>query len=134
MIYFDTDILIHAIIEQDELKHIQSKRVFYECLDFKTISISLLSVQEVAFVLGKLKTPVSVIRDKVNDFLALKPHNLASYHYQRAVELAYTIDFQNFNDCLHTAIAESYCTELYTFNKTDFEKIKPLTSLKVTVF
>jgi|GEM_PF-3590350 len=34
------------------------------------------------------------------------------------------------NDCLHTAIAERHCDELYTFNKSEFKKIARLSKLK----
>ena len=60
--------------------------------------------------------------------------NYSISEFQRAKQLASKIGFQNINDCLHTAIAENYCSELYTFNKKDFEKIKAFTDLKITLF
>ena len=51
----------------------------------------------------------------------------------RAIELANQIGFSDFNDCLHVAIAEEYCTELYTYNSRDFGKIQPLTSLTIHI-
>jgi predicted nucleic acid-binding protein len=73
-------------------------------------------------------------KNKVLDFLELNPIALKKEHYKRAFELASKIGFQNINDCLHVAIAELYCKELYTFNKNDFERLKPLTSLSIQIF
>ena len=64
------------------------------------------------------------------------PHNPVSYeihHFRRAVELARQIGFQNINDCLHTAIAEEYCGELYTYNRADFKRIKEHSRLKIPI-
>ena len=55
-------------------------------------------------------------------------------HFKRAVKLARKIGFQHINDCLHTAIAEEHCDELYTYNKADFKRIQQYTDLKITIF
>lgn len=56
-----------------------------------------------------------------------------AFHFERAIELAQKVGFQNINDCLHTAIAESYCTELYTFNSSDFKRIQDHTNLIIHI-
>jgi len=66
----------------------------------------------------------------------LLPHNPVPYttvSFRRAIELAREIGFQNINDCLHTAIAEEYCVELYTFNKADFKRIQKFTELRIFI-
>ena len=52
---------------------------------------------------------------------------------QRAYDLANHVGFRNINDCIHTAIAESHCTELITYNKRDFSKIKEFATVRVTI-
>ena len=52
---------------------------------------------------------------------------------QRAFDIAKIVGFRNINDCIHTAIAESNCTELITYNKRDFSKIKEFTKIAVTI-
>ena len=37
------------------------------------------------------------------------------------------------HDCLHTAIAEKHCGELYTFKRSDFKKIARFSRLKVVI-
>jgi len=93
--------------------------------------MSFLVLQEISFVLGKLNLPVVEIKAKVNALALLRPYAYQLEEYHRAVYLAERIGFQHFNDCLHTAIAEKNCTELFTFNRSDFSKIRSYTDLKI---
>jgi predicted nucleic acid-binding protein len=52
---------------------------------------------------------------------------------KRGVSLAKYIGFKNINDCIHVAIAESYCSELVTYNKKDFVKLQKTAKIKVTI-
>ena len=133
MLYFDTDVLIHTIIEQDFKKREISMNALETCYKSKTLGISLLSIQEIAFVLGKMKVSNPKILEKLNFFMSLNPTQLHIQHYERANFFATLMGFQNYNDCLHLAIAESHCKELYTFNKKDFDKIKNYTDLKINI-
>ena len=93
--------------------------------------VSLLGLEETAFVLVKLKTDSATI-DKMVD--RLLPYADVSYDradFLQARELARNVSFQNMSDYLHTAIAETHCTELYTFNKADFKRIQRHTRLKI---
>lgn len=51
--------------------------------------------------------------------------------FSRALELAKIIGFKDFNDCLHPAIAEQHCTDLFTCNYKDFKRIEHHTTLKI---
>lgn len=53
--------------------------------------------------------------------------------FNRAKELAIKVGFNNINDCLHIAIAEKHCRELYTFNKEDFTRLQKHTSLPIHI-
>jgi len=75
-----------------------------------------LSIQETGFVLAKLDQPIA--------FIPL-------VEFTRPMELAKVIGFKDFNDCLHTAIAEQHCSDFYTCNYRDFKRIQPLTSLNI---
>ena len=133
MIYFDTDVLIHYLIEQDSAKHQQAIRLYQEVSENEQFFISFLCLQEVAFVLAKLKIDPVKIDSMIND-LRLQTHvNYGADEFLRGKELAREIGFQNISDCLHTAIAETHCQELYTFNKSDFKHIQQHTKLKITI-
>lgn len=96
-----------------------------------TFRISWLGVQEVGFVLGKLDQPVDFISLKLEALMLSSPVDYGYVEFARAIELAKVIGFKDFNDCLHTAIAEQYCTHLYTCNYKDFMRIQPHTSLEI---
>jgi predicted nucleic acid-binding protein len=92
-----------------------------------------LSIQELGFVLAKLKETKEAINISLNQLLASSPVNYNPATFKRAIEIANLIGFADFYDCLHTAIAEEYCIELYTYNSRDFGRIQPLTSLKIHI-
>jgi predicted nucleic acid-binding protein len=134
MIYLDTDFIINYLILQNRDANRIAKKKFEALLDQKNIFVSLLTLQEVAFVLGKLRMDIYRINDFIQSVEEFVFVNYTLNEFKRAQELASKIGFQNINDCLHTAIAETYCKEIYTFNKNDFEKIKAFTKLKISIF
>lgn len=133
MIYFDTDVLVNFHLLQDVAKHLKANDLYREASRHSDFFVSLLCLQETSFVLHKLEEKPEDIEALLATLL---PHNPVSYttvHFRRAIALARKVGFQNINDCLHTAIAEEYCAELYTFNKADFKRIQKFTELKITI-
>lgn len=133
MIYFDTDVLINYLIVQDESKNKTAIQYYQAASADNTFFCSLLCIQEAAFVLSRLKVSIADTEKMISSLLKPKTVNYTVAHYNRAVELARILGYQNINDSLHTAIAESYCTELCTFNHSDFKKLQKLTDLKITL-
>jgi predicted nucleic acid-binding protein len=82
----------------------------------------------------KLQQPLVSINQAVEKLLLTNPVGYDLSSFRRAVQLAQQLGFKNINDCLHTAIAETQnCVELVTYNRKDFVRIEPLSSLKITV-
>jgi predicted nucleic acid-binding protein len=133
MTYFDTDVLVNAAIEQDPTKYIQANQIIEQTILSGKFQISWLSIQELGFVLAKLKEPKEVINVSLNQLISSLPVNYNKATFIRAIELANEIGFSDFNDCLHVAIAEEHCTELYTYNSRDFGRIQPLTTLTIHI-
>ena len=133
MKYFDTDVIIHSIIIQEIDKHQKAIDLIRNSLEKNEFNISLLGLQETAFVLSKLGFGKTFIRKNIEKLLELNPLNYSFQNFKRAAEIAFSIGFNNINDCLHTAIAEYYCNELLTYNKKDFTKIKKHTKIKITI-
>ncbi|MBP6828771.1 MAG: PIN domain-containing protein [Saprospiraceae bacterium] len=97
------------------------------------VMISVISLQEISFVLSRLKIPLPDINQVISVLKGFNPLPVTVADFQRAETFAQSIGFQNINDCIHTTIAENHCTELITFNHSDFKKIQPLTNLKITL-
>ncbi len=133
MIYFDTDFWVNYLIIQDRKKHLLVKKIFEKANFDKKVFISLLNLQEIAFVLTKLGVQVFEINEQLSTLYEFNPINYTFKEYLRACELCQKVGFQNINDCIHTAIAETNCKELYTFNQADFKLIKNHTSLKINI-
>ena len=133
MIYLDTDVLVHAYIVQDVEKNQQANQLIRQANDNDIAVISILTVQELLFVLAKLGIEDEVIHSAYNEVMQLEPLVYDAMILQRAFDMANRIGFRNINDCIHTAIAESHCTELITYNKRDFSKIKEFTAVCVTI-
>lgn len=133
MIYFDTDFWVHYFIIQDRKKHLLTKRIFEKANINNKVFISLLNLQELAFVLAKLDIESNEIYETLEILYQFNPANYSFEEYQRATTICQKVGFSNINDCLHTVIAENNCDELYTFNQIDFKKIKNYTSLKINI-
>ncbi len=133
MIYFDTDVLIHLLINQDAVKHLYCKELYQSVVNRQQFFISHLCILETAFTLRKLGEGPEGIEAMTNALMAFEPASFGSEEMKRGLLLARRIGFQNISDCLHTAIAETRCTELVTFNKSDFKRIQKHTGLKITI-
>lgn len=133
MIYFDTDVIINYLVEQDSAKNRQANQLFHDATKSGLFFCSLLCLQESAFVLSKLKVPDSDIIEMMMELITYQTANYTVDHYKRAIQLSRQVGFQNINDCLHTALAETHCDELYTYNSSDFKRIQNFTNLKITI-
>jgi len=131
MKYIDTDVLIHALVDQGFNLHLKVNLLIDEMITENQFLISWLNLQETGFVLAKLNKPASFISLKINYLIDFLPVQYSLTEYSRAMELAEIIGYKNFNDCLHVAIAEQYCSDLYTCNYKDFKNVEPHTTLKI---
>jgi len=132
MVYFDSDVWINSIVRQNETRHKQSNRLIRES-GKQGYVISLLNIQEILFVLGKLKVEPGEIAEVLNDLLLLEPKSHQGKQLKRAGILADRIGYRHINDCLHTAIAEEHSNTLITYNKKDFQKLQAETSLEIII-
>lgn len=133
MRYFDTDVIINSLVIQDIAKYKLSVELIKDSINDQNFCISLLSLQETSFVLSKLNYSNDFI---LNNCKFLMKNNILIPDlkvFQRAILLANDIGFLNINDCIHLALAETYCNELITFNKNDFSKLKKFSSIKINI-
>ena len=120
MIYIDTDVLVHAYVVQDAQKNRQANEVIERVIENDGAVISTLSIQEMLFVLEKLGIGSKEIEIAYEELMRLNPVAYDIEILQRAFVISKRVGFRNINDCIHTSIAESFCTELITYNGRDF--------------
>ena len=133
MIYFDTDVLVHAYVVQDDAKNRQANQLIRQANTNDIAVISTLTVQELLFVLAKLGIDDEAIHTAYNEVMQLEPLVYDTAVLQRAFDMANRVGFRNINDCIHTAIAEQRCSELITYNRRDFSKIRGSAKVSVTI-
>lgn len=134
MIYFDTDVLINYQFNQNRISHNKAIAVYEQAIEDETFFTSLLTLQEFGYVAHRLGSLESDIEIMIQDFLISKPVVYTTTDFIRGIQLAKLLGFQNINDCIHTAIAENNgCSEIYTFNKSDFLRIQRHTKVKITI-
>ena len=133
MIYIDTDVLVHAYIDQDTGKYHQANEIISRADSDGAAVVSTLSVQELVFVLAKLKTEDEDIDRVYNAVMQFEPLAYDGPVLRRAFEIAEFVGFRNISDCIHTAIAERHCTELITYNRSDFRRVSEVTTIQVTI-
>ena len=68
-----------------------------------------------------------------NKLLLLQPIDYDVEDLKRAVNIAKKVGFRNINDCIHTAIAESHCSELITYNRRDFKRIRDFATVDIKI-
>src|SRR5690606_27632069 len=113
MNYIDTDVLVHSLVNQNPNLHLRVNDWIEEMIVSDTFVISWLNIQEVGFVLAKLDQPAPFVSDKLLTLMSSFPATYGSVEFTRALELAQQVGFKDFNDCIHTAIAEQHCSDLY---------------------
>ena len=134
MIYFDTDVLVNYHFNQNPVSHQKAIAVYGQAIYDKAFFTSLLSLQEFGYVSHRLASTESDTERMIQDFLLFKPVAYTITDLIRGIQLAKLVGFQNINDCLHTAIAENNgCSEIYTFNKSDFLRIQRHSKIKITI-
>ena len=133
MIFFDTNILIYASINQDIKKLEISQRALSGALENESIVLSPLLIQEYVFALKKLRLEPSKIRVRADEFLRHCYYAIDCEIIKSSIEVASRIDyFQNINDIIHLKYAEKYASKLVTFD-SDFEKLRQYSNIEIEI-
>ncbi len=99
MIYFDTDVWIHSLVIQDEAKHKHANDLIVSYAQ-KGYIISTLNLQEILFVLGKLKINQDQIKTIAEDLFQLNTIGYSLNEMKRAYAIAKQMSFKQINDCI----------------------------------
>jgi predicted nucleic acid-binding protein len=91
------------------------------------------ALQELIFVLAKLKVEEKLIKDSTHSFLKYSKYEIDSAIVKDAFELCSKMNFyRNINDAIHLKFAEKYCKKLLTFDE-DFKKFKSHSKLDIEI-
>ena len=133
MIFFDTNVLVYASVNQDERKLQKSQTIIAKAQENEELLLSSLLIQEYVFVLKKLKNEQINILENAETFSKYCKYQIDCALLKDALELASNIDyFQNINDIIHLKFADKYANKLVTFDK-DFEKLQSYTDIEIEI-
>ncbi|NKQ41908.1 MAG: type II toxin-antitoxin system VapC family toxin [Sulfurovum sp.] len=132
MIFFDTNVLVYATIDQDKEKMMLSQKLIAQAIKDDTFFISALVLSEYIFILSKLK----IIHEQDEKLILFSSLSQGSHNTDTVMDgysLCKKIDFcKNINDMIHVKVAEEYCEKLVTFD-SDFKKLQKYTELEIEI-
>jgi predicted nucleic acid-binding protein len=133
MIYIDTNVIVYSYINPDDSKHEVSKQLIERLIAEDTLILSPLTIQELLFVLHKLKVKKREILEIYNLFKEYSKHNLSMKTVKEACKLCFDTDsLKKINDAVHLKFAEKYASKLITYDN-DFKKFKKHTSIEIEI-
>ncbi len=133
MLFFDTNVIVYSIINQDPGKLRVSQQLINDALDENSILVSPLILQELVFTLGKLGIAPGLIEENFDLWLHFSVSSIDNGILKDAFSLSKrTNRFKSFNDVVHLKFAERYCDKLITFDG-DFNKFRPYTDLEIDI-
>lgn len=117
----------------DEAKMFHSQKLINDCIKNNKLLISPVTLQELIFILAKLKVEKQLMRESFHSFLKYSRYEIDSTIIKTAFELCDKINFyRNVNDAIHLKFAEKYCEKLLTYDE-DFKKFKPHSKLNIEI-
>ncbi len=134
MIYFYTDVLLNYHVEQEPAQHEQARHLYQRAIQTGQAFVSLLTLNELVFILARLQVEWNDISTKIAKYEMLAPAGYTPAHFHRAMELAERVGFEYITECLHTAIAEAHCDQLYTYNRGVFSRVQKHSPLTISIF
>ncbi len=134
MIYFDSDVVFHFLVVQEEQKHEQARKLILEAIRNREFSISTLVIQEVGYGLARFELSPEEISSKLSFLYSINTVAIPESLIPRVLQLAHKVGFKHINDCVHTAVSENLRVEkMYTYNKADFKRIQKYTDLEILI-
>ena len=132
MIFFDTNVLVYATIDQSMEKFERATQQIDEAIQVDSFCISPLVLSEYIFILSKLKI-IQEQHEKVMMFSKYVVSDIDNEIVIQAYKLCSNLDFcKNINDVIHLKIAEQSCQKLVTFD-SDFKKLQKHTNIEIEI-
>lgn len=131
MICFDTNVLVYSVVNQDANRMVVSQNLIRQAIENNEFVISPLVLQELIFILSKLKVENKQIDYIAKTFVEFVIGNIDKTIVKQACESAIEKNAcKNVNAIIHLKLAEKYAQEIVTFDD-DFLKFIDITSLKI---
>lgn len=133
MIFFDTNVLVYAIINQDSVKQKLAEKLIEDAIAKRQLVISPLVLSEMVFVLAKLgQFPAQ--KASALFFQKFSTPAIEKIDVAEAMRIALALDCgKSINDLVHLVHAERHgCEKILTFDK-GFSRFVGQTSIDLVV-
>jgi len=132
VIFFDTNVLVYATIDQNMEKFERATQQIDEAIQIDSFCISPLVLSEYIFILSKLKI-IHEQHEKVMMFSKYVVSDIDNEIVIQAYALCSNLNFcKNINDVMHLKIAEQSCQKLVTFD-SDFKRLQKHTNIEIEI-
>jgi predicted nucleic acid-binding protein len=133
MTYIDTNIIVYSYINISDPKQVISSELIERLIAANDLLLSPLVIQELIFVLNKLKVNKNEISRIVKTFSKYCPYDISVELIEEAYDMCFQTDrLKSINDAIHLKFAEKYGSRLITFDN-DFAPFKPFTGIEVEI-
>jgi predicted nucleic acid-binding protein len=131
MIYFDTNVLVHSLVNQNEANMNLAQTRIEHAIKTNQFIISPLAVQELVFVLSKLKCDKRYISKASQHFLPFVLGEINARVIKQATKIACEHDLgKSINDVTHLVLAQMHAKKLVTFD-SDFLVMQQFSSIPI---
>ena len=133
MIYIDTNVIVYSYVNLGDQKQIISKELIEQLISDGDLLLSPLVIQELIFVLNKLRVNKNEVSEIVNFFTRYAPYDVSTELVMEAYELCFKTDqLRSINDAVHLKFTEKHGDKLITFDN-DFNKFIPFTTIEIEI-
>ena len=131
MIYFDTNVLVHSLVNQNEATMTLAQSRIEQAINANQFVISPLVIQELVFVLSKLQRDKHYISKACQQFLPFVVGEINADVIKQAADMACEHNLgKSINDIVHLILAQIYSKRLLTFD-SDFLAMQRFSSIPI---
>jgi predicted nucleic acid-binding protein len=133
VIYIDTNVIAYSCVNIGTSRQVYSKRLLEKIIREKDLILSPLVLQELAFVLYKLKVKKEKIANIIKFYEKYSKGNIDNDLVMAAFDLCFEIgNMKPINDAIHLKIAEKYASQIITFD-SDFKRLRRFTEMEIKI-
>jgi predicted nucleic acid-binding protein len=133
VIYIDTNVIVYSCVNIGKPSQVYSKQLLEKIIREKDLILSPLVLQELAFVLYKLKVKKEKIANIIKFYVKYSKGNINNDLVMTAFDLCFEIgNMKPINDAIHLKIAEKYASRIITFD-SDFKRLHRFTEMEIKI-
>jgi predicted nucleic acid-binding protein len=125
--------IVYSCVNIGKPRQVYAKQLLEKIIREKDLILSPLVLQEVAFVLYKLRVKKEKIENIIKFYVKYSKGNINNDLVMTAFDLCFEIgNMKLINDVIHLKIAEKYASQINTFD-SDFKKLRRYTEMEIKI-